>query len=100
MTSRRFLTTLGVTAAVLGAGLGGAAPATAGGLGDFLSPAFGTSCANLDNGAHADGVTRRATGTVGGNVAGLPLSNPANQCGGADQVVEGFADAMLPVVSR
>ncbi|WP_228974759.1 hypothetical protein [Streptomyces sp. DH12] len=84
MAFERTLTTLGATATLLGAGLAGAAPAAAGGVGDFLSPAFGTACANLNNGAHADGATSHGTGTGGSNVAGVPLSNALNQCGGAD----------------
>ncbi|MGW0315160.1 hypothetical protein [Streptomyces flavidovirens] len=61
-----------------------AAPAWAGGVGDFLSPAFGTSCANLNGGALASGSTTHGAGPVGGNLLGLPLGSPLNQCGGAD----------------
>ncbi|MGW8064336.1 chaplin family protein [Streptomyces ziwulingensis] len=59
-------------------------PARAGGVGDFLSPASGTSCANHHNAAQADGATTRGTGTATGNLAGLPIGSPLNQCGGAD----------------
>ncbi|MFK0181765.1 chaplin family protein [Streptomyces xanthochromogenes] len=55
-----------------------------GGVGDFLSPAFGTDCANLNTGARAAGSTTRGSGTVGGNLLGLPIGSPLNQCGGAD----------------
>ncbi|GAA0611802.1 hypothetical protein GCM10010394_47010 [Streptomyces crystallinus] len=61
-----------------------ATPASAGGIGDFLSPAFGTNCANHNTGAHADGLTHHGTGTAGGNLAGIPVGSAVNQCGGAD----------------
>ncbi|MCZ0210748.1 chaplin family protein [Streptomyces sp. UMAF16] len=73
-----------MTVTTLGAMLAPAAPAAAGGIGDFLSPAFGTSCANLHTGAHATGTTSHGTGAANGNLAGLPLGSPLNQCGGAD----------------
>jgi hypothetical protein len=63
---------------------GTAAPAAAGGIGDFLSPAFGVSCANLNNGARAAGATTHGTGAADGNLAGLPVGSALNQCGGAD----------------
>ncbi|MGW9448655.1 chaplin family protein [Streptomyces sp. NPDC055632] len=72
-----------VTLTLLGAGQA-ASPAWAGGVGDFLSPAFGTSCANHHTGARADGTTTHGTGAANGNLAGLPLGSPLNQCGGAD----------------
>ncbi|WP_353963737.1 chaplin family protein [Streptomyces sp. NBC_00083] len=56
----------------------------AGGIGDFLSPAFGTSCANQNTGAHANGATTHGAGSASGNLAGIPLGSPLNQCGGAD----------------
>ncbi|MFB7747547.1 hypothetical protein [Streptomyces sp. NPDC056132] len=84
MTSQRVLITFGVSALALGASLASAIPATAGGVGDFLSPAFGTACGNLNNGARADGVTSSGTGTGGGNLVGLPMGSALNQCGGAD----------------
>ncbi|WP_307161154.1 hypothetical protein [Streptomyces rishiriensis] len=59
-------------------GLGTAAPATAGGIGDFLSPAFGVSCANLNNGTQANGTTTQGTGAANGNLAGLPVGNALN----------------------
>lgn len=77
-------TLVGVAAVAVGMTLGTATTASAGGIGDFLSPAFGTACANLNNGAHANGLTRSGTGTAGGNLAGLPIGSPLNQCGGAD----------------
>lgn len=61
-----------------------AIPASAGGVGDFLSPAFGTSCANHNVGSSGVGNTTADTGTLNGNLAGLPLGSPLNQCGGAD----------------
>lgn len=74
---------LGLTAAAVGAGLATGTPAAAGGIGAFLSPAFGTSCAN-HHGAHAAGATTAGSGSVTGNLAGLSLGSPLNQCGGAD----------------
>ncbi|MEU6488401.1 hypothetical protein [Streptomyces sp. NPDC046887] len=68
-------------------GLPAAPPASAGGIGDFLSPSFGVHCANLDNGARLDRATHRSTGTAAGNVAGVPLGSALNQCGGADAPV-------------
>lgn len=59
-------------------------PAWAGGIGDFLSPAFGTSCANHNTAARAEGTTTQGTGAANGNLAGLPIGSPMNQCGGAD----------------
>ncbi|MBT2369703.1 hypothetical protein J7E88_31650 [Streptomyces sp. ISL-10] len=53
-------------------------------MGDFLSPAFGISCANHDTAPRLDGATRHETGTASGNLAGLPIGSPLNQCGGAD----------------
>ncbi|MEU9982091.1 hypothetical protein [Streptomyces sp. NPDC050856] len=73
-----------MTAAALGAVLTSAAPAAAGGVGDFLSPAFGTLCTNHHTGAHADGTTTHGTGAANGNLAGLPLGSALNHCGGAD----------------
>lgn len=81
---RKTATGLSLTAAALGAGIAGAAPASAGGIGDFLSPAFGVTCANLHNGARAQGATTQGTGAANGNLAELPLGSALNQCGGAD----------------
>ncbi|ORT59765.1 hypothetical protein [Streptomyces sp. CB03238] len=70
-----------------------AGTATAGGIGDFLSPAFGTLCAN-SGGPHAQGAATNAGGGAGGNIAGLPVGSPMNQCGGADlsiPVGQGFS---------
>ncbi|WP_030671284.1 hypothetical protein [Streptomyces rimosus] len=61
-----------------------ATPAAAGGIGDLLSPAFGVTCANLNNGARAHGATTHDTGAANGNLASLPIGNAFNQCGGAD----------------
>ncbi|MFD5098322.1 chaplin family protein [Streptomyces albidochromogenes] len=84
MIIRRSTAAVGLTAIVGGAGLITATPASAGGIGDFLSPAFGSNCANQNTGAHAAGETRQGTGIAGGNLAGLPVGTPFNQCGGAD----------------
>ncbi|MER0443329.1 hypothetical protein ABR738_01845 [Streptomyces sp. Edi4] len=61
-----------------------ATPAHAGGVGDFLSPAFGTDCENHRTTPHATGTTTAGTGAANGNLLGLPLGSPLNQCGGAD----------------
>lgn len=66
-------------------------PAWAGGVGDFLSPAFGTSCLNHHTGGHATGQTAHSTGSVDGNLLGLPVASPLNQCGGADAHASGAA---------
>lgn len=86
MTMRRALTILAITIITAGGGLGAAAPASAGGIGDLLSPAFGTSCANRNTGARLGGIADQATGAAGGNTAGLPIGSPLNQCGGADLI--------------
>lgn len=84
MNTRKAMSTAATVAVVVGTGAATAAPAAAGGVGDFLSPAFGTACTNLNHGARATGATTHTTGTAGGNIAGLPLASPLNQCGGAD----------------
>ncbi|WP_228973221.1 hypothetical protein [Streptomyces sp. DH12] len=69
----------------------GAGTAFAGGVGDLLSPAFGTSCTN--HGAPAAvGAAERGSGTVGGNITGFALGSPFNHCGGAD--VDALHDAV------
>ncbi|MFF4384635.1 chaplin family protein [Kitasatospora sp. NPDC001547] len=60
-----------------------ASPACAGGILPIISPSFDTSCAN-DGAAHAQGSTTAGPGTANGNLAGLPVSNPFNHCGGAE----------------
>ncbi|MFJ6669057.1 hypothetical protein [Streptomyces sp. NPDC091383] len=80
---RRALGALALTAAA-GSGLATAAPASAGGVGDLLSPAFGTTCANHRVGGHTTGATTAGTGAANANVLGLPLGSALNQCGGAD----------------
>ncbi|WP_125211639.1 hypothetical protein [Streptomyces griseofuscus] len=72
-----------LSVATVGSGLAMATPASAGGIGDFLSPAFGTSCVNTHS-AHAQGETTYGTGAVDGDLAGIPIASPFNQCGGAD----------------
>ncbi|MER7514049.1 hypothetical protein ACFZBM_34400 [Streptomyces lavendulae] len=86
MTTRRTATVLALTTAAIGAGLTTAAPATAGGIGDFLSPAFGTDCENHRIGAHATGATTSGSGTVSSNTGKLPLLSALNHCGGADML--------------
>jgi hypothetical protein len=82
------LTTLTLTTAAVADGFLAAAPASAGGIGDFLSPAFGTDCANHNTRPHADGATTAGTGAANGYLLGLPLGSPLNQCGGADIPLE------------
>ncbi|MEV4441925.1 chaplin family protein [Streptomyces sp. NPDC049577] len=77
------MSTVVVTAAIVSTGVAAAAPAAAGGIGDFLSPAFGNGCMN-QHGTHALGSTTHGTGAGNGNLAGLPIGAPVNQCGGAD----------------
>jgi hypothetical protein len=84
MTMRNTATVLALTVSAAGAVLTTSSPAAAGGVGDLLSPAFGTSCANRHTGARADGATTHGTGAADGNSAGLPLGSALNQCGGAD----------------
>ncbi|MEU8965884.1 hypothetical protein AB0C89_29815 [Streptomyces sp. NPDC048491] len=83
-TPRRSLAILGLTATTLGASLTTATPANAGGIGDILSPAFATNCANHHTRPHATGTTTQGTGAANSNLLGLPLGTALNQCGGAD----------------
>ncbi|WP_143203395.1 hypothetical protein [Streptomyces sp. CB02130] len=78
------MTAITFTAATVAGSVLAADSAFAGGVGDFLSPAFGTDCANLHTGAHAAGATTHGSGAASANLAGLPIVNPLNQCGGAD----------------
>ncbi|MEV7641378.1 hypothetical protein AB0O32_15690 [Streptomyces rubiginosohelvolus] len=79
-------------AASIAAALSTAAPATAGGIGDLLSPAFGVDCENHRIGSQASGGTAHGTGTIGGNVGRIPLASALNQCGGADLPMPAEAD--------
>ncbi|AWT46803.1 MULTISPECIES: hypothetical protein [Streptomyces] len=88
-------TATALTVAALGTALATADPASAGGILPIASPAFGTMCANHHTGAHATGATRSGTGTVGGNLAGLPLGSALNQCGGADLVPSSSASGRV-----
>ncbi|MFF4498846.1 chaplin family protein [Streptomyces sp. NPDC001546] len=78
----------------MGAGLATATPASARGVGDFLSPAFGTSCGN-HYGAQTQGRTTHGAGSGVGNLAALPITSPFNQCGGADLDVFQKAETFL-----
>ncbi|MFJ5646300.1 hypothetical protein [Streptomyces sp. NPDC093223] len=84
MNKRTCTTAFVLWAAGTTAAVGAASPAAAGGVGAFLSPAFGTSCANQNTGAGAAGRTTNGTGTANGNLLGVPLGTALNQCGGAD----------------
>ncbi|MGZ3097144.1 hypothetical protein [Streptomyces sp. H72] len=88
MIKRKTTATLALATAALGSGLATATPASAGGIGDILSPAFGTTCGNHGS-THATGVTTHTTGAANGNLAGLPIGSPLNQCGGADLPLSG-----------
>ncbi|MFD3760814.1 hypothetical protein [Streptomyces sp. NPDC058622] len=57
MTTYKAATTFVLTAGAAAALAAAAAPASAGGIGDILSPAFGTNCANHNTGPHAAGTT-------------------------------------------
>ncbi|MGI5451187.1 hypothetical protein ACQEVM_36535 [Streptomyces sp. CA-243310] len=81
MNNARTVTAPGLTAAAIGASIATAAPASAGGIGDFLSPAFGVNRANRNNGAHANGTTTQGAGAIGGNIAGIPIGS-AGRLGG------------------
>ncbi|MGA4803462.1 chaplin family protein [Streptomyces lavendulocolor] len=83
------MTSLAVLTAAVGTGVAAAAPASAGGIGTFLSPAFGTLCAN-HHGTQATGTTTQGTGAATGNLAGLPIGSPLNHCGGADVLIGQF----------
>lgn len=78
------MTALALTAAVVGAGGANAEPASAGGIGVLLSPAFSTLCANHHTGARTAGSTTNGAGSLSDNLAGLPIGSALNQCGGAD----------------
>lgn len=94
MNMRNATVALAVTAAA-GTAMATASPASAGGVGDFLSPAFGTTC--IIHGSHdAKGATTRETGTVTGNLLGLPLGAPLNECGGADFVTSSVNRLAVP----
>lgn len=80
----RSVTRVVVTGFAMLAGLLPAAPAAAGGIGDFLSPAFGNGCAHKHSGAAAQGTASTSASTGGGNMLGVPAGSPLNQCGGAD----------------
>lgn len=81
---KRIYVTGGLALLILGLSAG---PASAGGILPIGSPAFGTSCANHHTSAHASGATTHGTGAANGNLAGLPIDSPFNQCGGADEPV-------------
>lgn len=88
MRSRTVVTVLTLTSAVTAGVLLTSSPVFAGGVGDVLSPAFGTDCANRNVGSRAAGATVSGTGTASSNVLGLPLTSALNQCGGADMPIE------------
>lgn len=48
-----------------------------------LSPAIGNGCAN-HAGSTATGTATAEPGTGNGQLLGMPVSGPLNQCGGAD----------------
>jgi hypothetical protein len=81
----RCLAVLSLVGTSLGIGLANAAPASAGGIGGFLSPAFGTNCANHST-TESTGDTIHGSGAANGLLASVPVSNPSNQCGGADVI--------------
>ncbi|MFH8343543.1 hypothetical protein [Streptomyces sp. NPDC018045] len=74
---------LGVVAAVCAQTLAAAAPASAGGVGAFLSPAFGNRCAQGAS-PHAAGATAHGAGTGTGLLVGISFGGSVDQCGGTD----------------
>lgn len=84
MDTARIGTVLGVIIAAYAGGLAVAVPASAGGVGAFLSPAFGTRCVIQHTAPHAVGAATRGAGTGDGNLAALPFGGSVNQCGGTD----------------
>ncbi|WP_392893178.1 hypothetical protein [Streptomyces sp. LN699] len=99
MTTYKAATTLVLTAGAAAALATAAAPASAGGVGDLLSPAFGTNCANHDTVPHAAGATTAGTGAADGNLLGLPLGSALNQCGGADLPSGGDVESQSGLVN-
>lgn len=99
MTTYKAATTFVLTAGAAAALAAAAVPASAGGIGDVLSPAFGTNCANHNTGPHAAGTTTTGTGAADGNLLGLPLGSPLNQCGGADMPTGGDVDSQSGLVN-
>ncbi|MEU7158845.1 hypothetical protein [Streptomyces chrestomyceticus] len=83
MISRQAAAVVAFTVTSVSAGIATSAPAVAGGVGDFLSPAFAVTCVN-HTGARTSGATTHGTGTASSNLVGLPLGSALNQCGGAD----------------
>ncbi|WP_030675459.1 hypothetical protein [Streptomyces rimosus] len=83
MTMLRAGTVLGLAAVACAAVLAAAAPASAGGIGAFLAPAFGNSCA-LQHAPHAEGAITHGTGTGDGSLTAFPFGGSVNQCGGTD----------------
>ncbi|MFH8405382.1 hypothetical protein ACH4FX_11505 [Streptomyces sp. NPDC018019] len=71
-----------MAAAAFAGGLTAAAPAFAGGVGAFLSPAFGNACAQ-HTGPRTGGATTYGAGP-GGLLVALPFGGSVNQCGGTD----------------
>ncbi|UNO39284.1 hypothetical protein [Streptomyces sp. MST-110588] len=63
-----------------------ATPASAGGIGSFLSPAIGTECANPTTDGHAYGGAVLNDGPGSNNLTTMPFASALNQCGGADLV--------------
>ncbi|MHC0431619.1 hypothetical protein ACX6XY_15770 [Streptomyces sp. O3] len=78
----RRTTAIAATAtATVAAAWAGAAPAAATTIIGTGNGAHDNTCLNLDGRAVADGPTTDGVGTLGGLIATLPLSGPANQCG-------------------
>ncbi|MFI7008836.1 chaplin [Streptomyces sp. NPDC050145] len=52
-----------------------------------LNPAFGNTCVNTDQGAHADAAAIGSPGVGSGNVAQAPIHVPVNFCGNTGNLI-------------
>ncbi|WP_146214515.1 hypothetical protein [Streptomyces sp. ICBB 8177] len=76
----------GLVSVVAGTGMLSAAPASAGGIGTIGSPAFDNTCVTVDHTNKAVAETVHASGLLN-NTAQLPISDPHQSCGGAEDPV-------------
>ncbi|GGP32774.1 hypothetical protein GCM10018980_74050 [Streptomyces capoamus] len=65
----------------------------------IASPAFGTSCVN-QGGPAPSGTTAHGTGAANGDLAGLPMADPFNHCGGAELSLGGEVDLAASLVAE
>lgn len=83
MATQRTCATFAVMAAVSAASLGGAGPASAGGIIVIGSPSHDNTCLN-GRFTRARGAATHATGNAAGLLGQASLRSPLNHCGGAD----------------